>query len=197
MIEWISYLPFALICHLLCWLTNPLVVLLADEWGELRGFWHYWQTWDDSLDSAYFMREVAPPWLDYGYDEHYTQHIDIDKWTAKYNKTRIFSVPKYGAEWTTKQKLQRYICRVLWLYRNCAYGFMMYWFGADMTGASYKVYEKDKFYCRNEKYFCYKNEQKICSWVSWKIYIGWKTYPGNENEQRCMYAYRCLLKVVL
>ena len=192
MITWLLYLLPATVITIICYLTNPFIVLFADDKGDLHGFLHLWQTWDDSLDSKFFMTECVPRCLDYGYDEHYMQIVGTDEWTKKYGRTRYFSIGRMRAAWTTKQKLQRYICRVLWLYRNCAYGFMMYWFGADMTGASYKVCEKDKFYCRNKKYFCYKNEQKICSWLRWKIYIGWKTYPGNENEQRCMYAYRLL-----
>lgn len=191
MIEYVCYLPFALICHLLCWLTNPIVVLFADHNGELHGLLKLWQTWDDSLDAEYYMKECVPSCLDYGWDEHYTSYEDTDDWAAIYGKKRKFSVAKPDAEWTVKQRIQRYVCRVLWLYRNSAYGFMFYLFGADLSGAKYKLVQDNEFYCRdNAGLFCYKNEKQFCKYLRWKIYLGWKTYPGNDNPSNCMYAYR-------
>jgi len=195
MIKWLLYLPFALLSTLLCYLTNPIVVLFADEQGELDGLLHLWQTWDDSLDSEFFMHNVCPSWLDYGYDDHYVSYRDTDAWTAEYGKTRQFSVLRQGCTWTTKQRLQRYICRVWWLTRNCAYGWCFFVFGADMTGVEWETNEPGKFYGKNDDYFVYKNEQLICSWLRWKIYLGWKTFPGNEAPQRCMLAYRFFVSI--
>jgi len=195
-IKWLIYLPIALICHLLCWLTNPLVVLFADHNGELHGLFKLWQPWDDSLDSEYYMKNVVPSCLDYKWDEHYISHEDTDEWSVLYGKKRKFSYTKGGAIWTTKQYIQRYLCRVLWLYRNTAYGFMFYLLGADLSGARYKLCDDDEFYCRTTKCFSYKNEKQFCKWLRWKIYLGWKTYPGNDNPRQCMYAYRFWIEVI-
>lgn len=197
MIKWLMYLPLAICLHIICWILNPIVVLFCDEFGELDGWMHYFQTWDDSCDSEYFMKNVCPKFLDYGWDEHYYSFEDTDVWTALYDKKRKFSIIHPDAEWTIKQRIQRYFCRVWWLYRNSAYGFMMYCLGADMSGATYKLVQDNEFYCRDNKgYFCYKNEKQFCRYLRWKIYLGWKTYPGNGNPSLCMYAYRFWIEVV-
>ncbi|MCQ2282381.1 MAG: hypothetical protein MJZ99_07135 [Bacteroidales bacterium] len=187
----------AIIATLVCYLTNPFVVLMADEQGELHGFWHLWQTWDDSLDSAYYMREVVPKWLDYDYDKHYTTYNDTDTWTALYGKTRQFSLLRPDVQWTTKERVQRYFCRVLWLYRNNAYGFLLYGLGADLTHIKWHINEQDHFFGSVGSWltepFVYKDERRICSWLKAKVYIGWKSYPGNTEPQRCMLAYRILV----
>ena len=197
MLLWLLRLIPAILATVLCYLTNPIAVLFADESGELHGWWHLWQTWDDSLDSAFFMRECAPKWLDYGYDDHYTLYTDTDEWTARYNKTRFFSVPRVGATWTTKQRIQRYFCRVAWLYRNNAYGWLFYGLGADLTYIKWHISETDHFFGSVGSWltepFVYKDERRICSWLRAKVYIGWKSYPGNTQPQRCMLAYRILV----
>jgi len=196
-IRWLLYLLPAIFATIICYLTNPIVVLFCDEEGELPGLLHMWQTWDDSCDSEFFLKECVPSCLDYGWDEHYTSYTDTDEWSVLYGKTRKFSIARPEAVWTTKQRLQRYICRVLWLYRNSAYGFMFYCFGADLSGATYKLVQDNEFYCRDNKgLFCYKNEKQFCRYLRWKIYLGWKTYPGNDNPRQCMYAYRFWIEVI-
>jgi len=194
MIKWLCYLVFAEFFTLLCYLTNPLVVLFADEYGELNGWLHYWQTWDDSCDSEFFMKNVCPTWLDYGYDAHYTPYRDTDEWLAPYGKTRQFSVLKPGATWTTKERIQRYFCRLLWLLRNNGYGFAMFLFGEDMTHIKWHIQEADHYFGSVGSWltepFVYKDERRICSWLKAKIYIGWKTYPGNGEPSLCMISDR-------
>lgn len=199
MITWLLYLLPATAITILCYITNPLVVLFCDEQGELPGLLHLWQTWDDSCDAEYYMKECVPAWLDYGYDAHYISYEDTDWWTAAYGKRRRFSVLRQDAQWTTKQRLQRYCCRVLWLMRNCAYGWCFYVFGADMTHIKWHIQEDKHFFGSIGSWltepFVYKDERRICSWLSWKVYIGWKSYPGNADPQRCMLAYRILFKI--
>lgn len=198
MLTWLLYLPVALLVTVLCYITNPIVALFADEEGELPGFLHLWQTWDDSLDSEYYMHNVVPSWLDYGYDEHYTVCSGSDLYIQPYGRTRQFSVIRPGAKWTIKQRLQRYLCRVLWIYRNAAYGWMFFVLGSDMSNTEYKISDPDKsfgsFGSGLKQRFVYKNDKTICSWLRWKIYLGWKTSKGNTEPKRCMYAYRVWLK---
>lgn len=201
MLLWLAYLPLTIIVTVLCYLLNPVVVLFCDEDGELPSFLHYFQTWDDSCDSEFFMKECVPSFLDYGYDDHYISGYGTDKWIAEYGKTRAYSNAKEYAVWTIKQRIQRYVCRVLWLTRNCAYGFMLHLFGADMSKANYEVNNQHHFLAKVgniwTKPFSYKNEDKICGKLYWKIYLGWKAYPNIENAKRCMLAYRLLVKVEL
>lgn len=36
--RWFLYAPLQLICMMICYITNPIVVLFANENGELHGF---------------------------------------------------------------------------------------------------------------------------------------------------------------
>ena len=53
-------------------LTNWLVVLFADEQGELPGLLRMWQTWDDTLDNRTDVGRM-PACLRYDWDDHYIQ----------------------------------------------------------------------------------------------------------------------------
>ena len=60
MIPYLIYAPLNILLMLFCYITNPIVVLFADETGELHSFLRYWQTWDDSLDPAFFVKRKVP-----------------------------------------------------------------------------------------------------------------------------------------
>ena len=66
MLIYIPYLIFSLIITVVCYITNPIVVLFANELGELPGFLANWQTWDDSLDPRFFV--VNKVWSIFRYD---------------------------------------------------------------------------------------------------------------------------------
>lgn len=193
MILWLVYLPLALLVTAVCILTTPLIVLFANEDGELPSFLHYWQTWDDSLDSEYFMTRCVPKWLDYGYYGHYCPYTAEVK-GLDFALPRQYSFCMPDAKWTTKQRIQRYICRCLWIWRNPAYGWMFYAFGDDLSDIEWVRKDTDEFLgiCGDGvlEPFCYKNEKRICSWLRAKIYLGWKSYPDKIINRRCMYAYR-------
>lgn len=132
---WIFYFIAMIIIMLICYITNPIVVLFADEEGELHGFLKYWQTWDDSLDSKFMMTEVVPnkwygKYLDYKWDTKYEFYQDTEtlkEFGHVIDKVRL----RPGATFSTKERIQRYFCRVLWLSRNCAYGFAYYLLNAN------------------------------------------------------------------
>lgn len=42
--RWFLYAPLQLLIMIICYITNPIVVLFADENGELHGFLKKWQT---------------------------------------------------------------------------------------------------------------------------------------------------------
>lgn len=189
MIKWLLYLVPAWIVSLICYLTNPIVVLFANEDGELPYPLNLWQTWDDSLDSHFYMTEVVPKWLDYDYERHYIHSTSTE---PKYGRTRDISIAT-GFEWSIKELIQRYICRVLWLYRNNAYGFLYYWLGANPKDIRWVLIEDSLRYGKSEDIFSYKNDQKITDKIRWKIYIGWKTDPSGDIPH-AMYAYRIWIK---
>ena len=199
---YLLYLLGALLTTVLCYLTNPLVVLFADENGELHGWLRYWQTWDDSLDSSYFMREVIAktfPALDYGYNNHYGHSVGTTNELAVLGRTRNYST--LTTPLTTKERLQRYICRVLWLYRNNAYGFSFWLLGCDVYGedmvmesTGYVVYGHKRYGSVWNSVWIYKNDSQICGRLYWKIFLGWKIDYHAAGKKRAMLANRIAIR---
>lgn len=199
---YLLYLLGALLTTVLCYLTNPLVVLFADENGELHGWLRYWQTWDDSLDSSYFMREVIAktfPALDYGYNNHYVHSVDTTDELAVLGRTRNYST--LTTPLTTKEILQRYVCRVLWLYRNNAYGFSFYFLGRDVDGGDMVMKSTGDVVsgCSHKgsawnSVWIYKNDSQICGRLYWKIFLGWKIDYHASGKKRAMLANRIAIR---
>ena len=191
---YLLYLMGALLTTVLCYLTNPLVVLFADENGELHGILRYWQTWDDSLDSAYFMRDVVPvkfPSFNYDYPKHYVHHIDTTDELAALGRERNYST--LIKPLSEKERLQRYVCRVLWLYRNNAYGFSFWLLGRDVYGEDMVIESTGDVVRGHERYgdaWIYKNDAHICGWLYWKIFLGWKIDYHSPKKKRAMLANR-------
>ena len=125
---WFFLWPLSVVVSIVCYLTNPFVVLFADNCGELHGFLKLWQTWDDCLDVEFFVKEKVPKAFRYDFDKHYISIRDQPPDLIKYGRTKG-AVICINNNWTIKERLQRYCCRVLWLTRNCAYGFAFYVFG--------------------------------------------------------------------
>ena len=188
---WLFYFPFMLITMVFCYVTNPIVVLFAAEEGELHGIWHYWQTWDDTLDSKYMMTEVVPnawygKFLRYDWESKYEWYQDTTSMVTFGNvidKVRL----RPGATFTIKERIQRYLCRVLWVTRNCAYGFAMNVFGALGRIEDLVVVRNDNEDKDNEFIFMYDKSEnilirpwtlrfykKICGNFYITGYLGWK-----------------------
>jgi hypothetical protein len=128
--KWIIYDVLNLIMTVVCYLTNWIVCLFANEVGDLPGFLMYWQTWDDSCDVDFFVKEKAPKIFRYDFDKHYKSSRQTTPELSKYNRDRgcvILIDPNFSV----KERIQRYFCRVLWLTRNNEYGFAFYLFGVS------------------------------------------------------------------
>ena len=189
---WLLLFPLNVLCSVLCYFTNPIAVLFADERGELHGVWRYWQTWDDSLDVQWFVKEVVPECLRYDFDKHYRSSREA----IEYNRTKG-CVEIIDGNFTNHERWQRYLCRVLWLYRNCAYGFAFYLFGRPVNG-------NDMTMLKSEDNFAvgYDKTKNIIvrPWIFYyakhhiNVFLGWKIdYAGNVTE-RAMIAGRVVLR---
>lgn len=202
MLTYLLYAPLNIICMLICYITNPIVCLFADERGELHGFWKYWQTWDDSLDSAFFVKNKAPKFLCYDFDKHYEQYWNTTPELKRLGQYRFFNKVK-DPHFTKKEKIQRYLCRVLWLTRNCGYGFAFYLFGRYTIGTqckreTYKIIDKE--HCKKyvvDKHqnvltrpWAYKNTLKFAKHLRWEIYLGWKIREDVSEMRQYMIAHR-------
>lgn len=110
---WLVYFPFALAVELFCYLTNPIAALLTyrearHDWVKRLGRYEvlqrdylwlsWWQTHDNAADEWWYGKYNQDHWFDFA--KNWTQHDYDNSWFI------------------------RYYCRVIWLYRNNAYGWL-------------------------------------------------------------------------
>lgn len=171
---WILLAPLQMLMMLFCYLTNPIVCLFCDEEGELPGPLHLWQTWDDSCNPRFYAVEKAPSFLQYDYDKHYEEYqIEMPEYGRSRWRARLLN-PNF----TWKERIQRYCCRVLWLSRNCGYGFAFYLFGND----SDMVTCKRKDFVKDDKHYVkiVWDEEKPLWRRPWTIKSDWYYFGGNK-----------------
>ena len=191
MIVYILYCIIDILFNIIAYLTNPIVVLFADEYGNLPHILRWWQTWDNCLDIDWMVTEHhVPKWAEYDFDRHY-------KYTNEWEAEKTIGVHKgyvtiKDPDFTFHERFQRYVCRVCWLYRNCAYGFSYEVTGRDIDGAKVIVVKDEKTTGNNEYWghyknwltepFCYKLQRKRNAKYSWKIFLGWKFQRIKSTE---------------
>ena len=203
---WLLYEIIQLPLMLFCYLTNPIVCLFADEKGDLPKIFKLWQTWDDCCDVRFYVLEEVPKFLRYDYDRHY-EEITIH--TDELSKMGCF---RYGVRikdphFTLKERLQRYLCRVGWLTRNCGYGIAFWLFGktVDRDSVKEKVYPQDSEHSLTIGWDKSKNIWTRPWWVKsnrvfwkifeWNIYLGWKWWPDSNRFRRTMIANRLCFRL--
>ena len=201
---WVILVPFQLLIAVFCYLTNWFVTFFADEKGDLPGFLALWQTWDDSLDVDWFVEKTVPSCFRYDFAKHYEN--------IQYSTPELTAVgrDRYGVRvidpnFTTKEKIQRYFCRTLWLYRNCAFGFTFWWFGRQVDNNNlvyihkdYKEPDVDRTFAYDKtqsiltRTWTYKNNNHLFGNVYWSIYLGWKIpfWDNSTSVHRAMIANR-------
>ena len=81
--KWLIYAALQTICMVVCYLTNWIVVLFANEEGELPGSLRLWQTWDDTLDNETDIKRM-PKFLQYNWNDHYAQVETTEKGQKRY-----------------------------------------------------------------------------------------------------------------
>jgi hypothetical protein len=201
---WLLYLPFVLLCYVVCFLTNPIVVLFADENGELHGFWHLWQTWDNSVDTSdVYEHHELPDFLLYDWDKHYIEYVGETRYTADIRRKRWYTTC-INDDWTLWERFQRYICRVYWLTRNCAYGWCFYVFG-QWAFSDCSIEHEHRRDDRHYLMWGYDDSQPIWYRTWWiKIdwywterihtegYLGWKINFPFSGSQFSMIAHRLI-----
>lgn len=178
---------------IICYITNPIVVLFADKDGELHGFLRKWQTFDDSCDSEDCVTKYVPKWIRYDFYKYYRAEKQYDP-----NYGRVMKKSINIAQLSLIDKLKRYCCRLFWLSRNCAYGFALDWFGATINPDdvividSYKKgeFERNILVTRDLKYWKVYNTMRILNTnYRWRIYLGWKIH-NVQSVHYTMLAFR-------
>lgn len=189
--KWFIYAPLQLVCMIVCYLTNWIVVLFADQNGELPGLLWLWQTWDDSLDSEDCVTKYVPSIIRYDFYKYYRVERHL---LPEYNRWHKYSINI--APLPLIDRIKRYCCRVFWLYRNCAYGFAFEWFGCNVPPDSVKVYadykagEHELYYASSRNHWMLYCTLPINRYFRWRIYLGWKLSPYITSYHRAMIAFR-------
>ena len=205
-LEYIVCIVAQLLFTLLCYITNPIVVLFADKYGNLPKCFRLWQTYDNCLDVDWMIYENhVLSIFKYDFSKYYVYHPEV--------KTDTKMIPGYieiiNEDLTVIERIQRYFCRLTWLYRNTGYGFAYYWLGIDYVGDTQIVLEsehdKGKDFCVSflndskgiNRYFCIKSSEYWCipdieKEFLFDIYLGWKLSGSKEytHKNRAMIAFR-------
>jgi len=195
--KYLILLPFELLATIIAYLTNPIVCLFADEEGNLPYIFTWWQTYDNPLDIGWMVYEpgCTPSWCHYDFARHYEYHPE------NHDLNINGYVKILDPNFTVKERIQRYFCRLFWLYRNCNYGFSYYVTGADINGDEitvlYNIRDKNRreyFGCETEKslwsmHWCVYYERAWCPWFKIRTFFGWKFKDVDPGEsRRCMLA---------
>lgn len=204
MLKYFIFLPLNLICMVICYITNPFVVLFANEIGELPKIFKLWQTWDGSIDDRVYVTEDCPKWCRYDFYKHYKQYR-----APVYGNREKRCVELIDPNFTVKERILRYICRVFWLSRNCGYGFAYYLFGVTVNGKNMKLvygkYQKDEG--RKGELWVEKNKNILLApftikndllffnnKLEFNWYLGWKISTSFYESHRAMIANRISIR---
>ena len=203
---WFLYAPLQILMMIFCWLTNWFVCLFANDDGELPHIFRMWQTWDDSLNPRFHVKEVAPKFLQYDWDKHYIEYkVSTCKLEAVGQKRWVTKC--IDNNFTLKERLQRYVCRVMWISRNCAYGFAFWCFGntVNTAGVKEKVIMQSKNHSLTlgwdtskgifTRPWWIKSDRKISKHLEWNTYLGWKWWNSGTEKKRCMVANRVAVRI--
>lgn len=203
MLLWLLYVPFSLLFAVLCYLTNWFVLLFCDRDGELHGIWHLWQVWDDSCNPE-FAVQCAPKFLQYDWNKHYKEYEGITNYWETVRRPRWYAVC-INDEWTLWERFQRYACRLLWLTRNCSYGFAFYILGTDVSPmleiqrSENTIFVREIFGGNLGGAWMYKNTAPIFSLFGWTVHwnnlIGWKIDDSANRTTRAMIANRIAFSI--
>ena len=188
-VKWVLYAIVDLLFNIIAYLTNPIIVLFATETGELPSIFYWWANWDDGLDVDWMVYEHhVPSWAEYDFNKHYKY---VDEWEAEQviGHHHGFVIPK-DMNFTLKERFQRYVCRLCWIYRNCAYGFSYYITGinVDEKDIVKTVDEKGYLFYQTDYGFCFKYDRPSFGSHYWKIFLGWK-FQNVHGVERCMLAF--------
>ena len=192
-IKWVLLSVLDVLFNVIAYITDPIVLLFADEVGNLPLIFKWWENWDDHLDIDWMIDEHhVPSFAEYDFHRHYKYYneYEAEKTIGEYRGYVDLLDPNF----TLKERLQRYICRLVWLWRNNAYGFSYYVTGIDVRKddiVKVKTVENDGYIWYETDYaFCYKDERPSFFGMQWDNYVGWKFRSVDHEVERCMLAFR-------
>ena len=186
-LDWLWRLPFVWLIKIIATIFAPLIALFitkAERTDRVKRLGNQQLT---------LRREYLIKWL-YWFQTH-DNAVD-EYWYGCFNESSVLA---YFREATQTQydssAFFRYACRVLWLWRNCAYGFSYNLFGRDLIGeevvtetGNEKSGKWQRFTLRTNSWQL-KAHYPIGFGLQLDVNIGWKVHKGFP---RAMYADRII-----
>jgi hypothetical protein len=188
--KWLLLFIPALLVELACYLLNPLVAIFTRK--EIR------------TDRAKILGGVVTMERDYllkplMYFQTHDNAVD-EWWYDGYAKDSFFkwlreaTQEEYDSSWWL-----RYVCRVMWLYRNNAYGFLFYWFSTPVEALGTEkiigIEDSGEFWMHYQQFkHSFKLEAQIPILFTNRFYslnIGWKAHRSAPLPLK-MYANRII-----
>lgn len=173
--QWLWRLPFALLLKLLCIILAPIVALFitskerTDRVKQLDNKQH-------TLMRDYLIKALY-------YFQTHDNAVD-EYWYGAYNRESLIAYFREATqEKYEESKFFRYACRVMWLWRNSAYGFLYNWLGRPLDEVlaieelTYPGGGKSKLTIRKSSWQ-FKADYPIMSRFKVTINIGWKEHKG-------------------
>lgn len=161
-----------LLIYLACMILNPVVALFVtkrDGREYLVKPLYWFQTHDNPVD-------------EYWYGGYFTDSF--------FRYVREASPYQYeSSAWL------RYVCRLFWLWRNCAYGFSYNLFGRDLIGEEVVTETGNEKFGKWRRFILRSNSWQLKAHIpigfglQLDVNIGWKTHKGFP---RAMYADRLI-----
>lgn len=197
-IKWLRTCALDLLFNVICYITNPIIILFADEEGNLPKKLRWWQTYDNCLDVEWMVTEgIVPKIFQYDFNKHY-------RYTYEEKDSFGNIIPGFveivDPNFTWKERIQRYFCRLAWLNRNAAYGYSYEVSGIMYKGSDMTIHMEKPHYrviTLPNGDFDIKMEIKwYCSFLKkhfdCDVYLGWKLIANNTSNRptRAMLAMR-------
>ena len=189
LVVWLLYFIPALVVEVMCYLLNPVAALFTTS--ELRTDRVKRSPWDNgtfTFDRDYLIKPLR--WFQ-------THDNAVDEWwygafntTSHFKFLREASQEDYDNSWRI-----RYCCRVMWMYRNNAYGFLYNLFSRPLEERvdfkEYGIEDSGKLWYLLQIYpSSWKLEIQIPIWKTnryMSVNCGWKAHKGFP---KVMYANR-------
>ena len=192
-LKWLLMAVIDVLFNVIAYVTDPFILLFADEVGNLPGWALWWANWDDHLDVDWMIDEGhVPGFARYDFHRHYRYHPpeEAERLIGEHRG----DVDLLDGNFTWHERFQRYICRLWWLWRNNAYGFSYYVTGVDVCKADIvkiKTEEADGYiYYVTDYAWVYKDERPSFCGLRWDNFVGWKMQSVQKDVKRCMLAFR-------
>lgn len=182
---WVLLFIPNLLIYLACMILNPVVALFvtkAERTDRVKQLGNKQVT----MLREYLIRPL------YWFQTH-DNAVDEYWWGCFYKDSLFPFIRNATQEQYDNSRFLRYVCRLFWLWRNCAYGFSYNLFGRKLTGKEL-ITEKGQEssgkwvrYTDRGNSWQLKAHIPICFGLHLDLNIGWKTH---KNFPKAMYASR-------